>query len=527
MLKSNSSIIEVIENLDNDEPKPLVESMSHAKSAPTENFIQSVVNSYTKSDEYNFMLTAGNYYQNNTDINKYERKLINPDGTITIEKRLSNSKLSHPFFPKLIKQKVNYSLGNFPIIKSNNSAVQKIIDKLMTRRFHRTLKRLAKEALIYGRAWLQIYYNTDGTLNYKRIPSTEVIPIWLDSDHTILGAVIRVFVVDDIQFDGTKEKVKKIEYHDMHGSWYFIDSSKGLVPDNSRFVDGYSGHFTIVDDEGMISNGLWNKPPFICFKPNEDEQSLLTYIKPLIDDYDLQTSSVSNNHIDHPEAIKVVRGYSGDIDNVGQFVSHMSLYRSIFVDTDGAVDLLDHPLPFESIEAHLTRLRKDIYDGASGIDTQAEQVGSNASGIALKLRYADLDMDAKDMAETFSFALDDLFWFYKVDEIKNGNLDIESLDDEVTVQFKLNEVINEDSEIENARRSIGVISSETIFENHPWVDDPKLELSRMVEEKDAEYALEDKWVEDTQFGTKVMGNEQKANNNDIKEMSDDTSNPEG
>lgn len=527
MLKSNSSSIEVAENLDNGEQKALVKSLKLTDNAPSEIFINSVINAHLTSDEYEFMLTAGRYYENDTDINLHKRTMIAPDGQTIIEERLSNSKLSHPFFPKLVKQKVNYSLGNFPIIKSNNAKVQEIINKLTVRKFHRTLKRLAKEALIYGKAWLQVYYNKDGTLNFKRIPSTEIIPIWLDSDHTVLGAVLRVYTIDDLQEDGTVEKIRKVEYHDKFGSWYYVDTDKGLKKDTSRFVEGYSGHFTIVDENGFESNGLWEKTPFICFKPNEDEQSLLTFIKPLVDDYDLQTSSVSNNHIDHPEAVKVVRGYSGDINNIGQFVNHMALYRSIFVDTDGSVELLDHPLPFESIEAHLTRLRKDIYDGASGIDTQAEQVGSNASGIALKLRYADLDMDAKDMADTFSFALDDLFWFYKIDAINRGELGEDALEDEVSVTFKLNEVINEDSEIENARRSIGVISSETIFENHPWVDDPKLELKRMLDEQDAEYALEDKWVDDTQFGSKVPSNDFKASNNGIGEQTNDTSNPEG
>ena len=38
----------------------------------------------------------------------------------------------------------------------------------------------------------------------------------------------------------------------------------------------------------------WGRIPFICFKYNDEELPLIKYIKQLVDDYDINTSDLSN-----------------------------------------------------------------------------------------------------------------------------------------------------------------------------------------------------------------------------------------
>ena len=44
-------------------------------------------------------------------------------------------------------------------------------------------------------------------------------------------------------------------------------------------------------------------------------------------------------------------------------------------------------------------------------------------------------------------------------------------------------LINESSVIDNCAKSVGMISDETIVANHPWIDDPVLELERLEQQK--------------------------------------------
>ena len=46
--------------------------------------------------------------------------------------------------------------------------------------------------------------------------------------------------------------------------------------------------------------------------------------------------------------------------------------------------------------------------------------------------------------------------------------------------------MNEGEIIDNCQKSSGLISNETIIGKHPWVDDPKLEMQRIEEQKQKE-----------------------------------------
>ncbi len=138
-------------------------------------------------------------------------------------------------------------------------------------------------------------------------------------------------------------------------------------------------------------------------------------------------------------------------------------------------------LDVAAIDSHLNRLRKDIYEAGNGVDTQEVSVG-NASGVALKFRYADLDTDTDDLAAEFSSALDEVLWFIKIDMINKGMGDY--LDLAIDIIFNTDMIINESETIEDTKNSVGIISEETIVANHPWVTNVQAELDRVKQEKE-------------------------------------------
>lgn len=461
---------------------------------PEQDFLFANITEWQNSDTRKLMLTAQDYYGNDNDIKDRKRYYIDRKGNKQEATNLSNSKLAHPFMRKLTNQKVNYLLTKELSIQCDDGLFSEAIGKYIHKKFLRMLKRLGKDAIVNGIAWVQVYYSKDGVLSFKRIPSEEIIPFWADADHTMLDAVIRVYSVWEYKTNGHKKEIFKVEYHTTVGVWYYVLGDKGLKPDPDR-GENLFGHFVVtqdtVDEQGnpvVDKDGnpvtedvqaTWERVPFVGFKYNDDELSLLKWIKPLIDDYDLNTSDTSNNLQDVPNSVKVVKNYDGT--DKGEFVQNLATFRTAFVSGDGDMKALTTTLDTQAIEAHLNRLKDDIYEAGNGVDTQDDNLG-NASGVALAFRYAGLNMDMTDMGNEFAAALEELIWFMKVDMLNRGIGDF--METEFDVIFNTDMIVNESEVIADAKNSVGVISDETIRANHPWVTDPEAEEERMKKQKE-------------------------------------------
>ena len=157
---------------------------------PEQEFLFANITEWQNSDARKLMLTAQDYYGNDNDIKDRQRYYIDRKGNKREATNLSNSKLAHPFMRKLTKQKVNYLLSKELSIQCDDELFSDAIGKYINKKFLRMLKRVGKDAIINGIAWVQVYYDKDGVLSYKRIPSEEIIPFWADADHTMLEGVI-------------------------------------------------------------------------------------------------------------------------------------------------------------------------------------------------------------------------------------------------------------------------------------------------------------------------------------------------
>ncbi|WP_044517638.1 phage portal protein, partial [Clostridioides difficile] len=56
----------------------------------------------------------------------------------------------------------------------------------------------------------------------------------------------------------------------------------------------------------------------------------------------------------------------------------------------------------------------------------------------------------------------------------------------VQITFNHSMIINESEKIDMAKKSIGIISDETIVSNHPWVEDVNDELQRLEKQEDTQ-----------------------------------------
>jgi SPP1 family phage portal protein len=446
-----------------------------AKSAMTiEQIVNKEITDWLRSQERTWMLVGDRYYAGSQDILKRKRTSIGEGGVEVEVKNLANNRLVHGFVRKLVDQKVGYLLSKPISVQTDNNSYRDLLNTFFDKKFMRLLMNTGKEAVNKGKAWLHVYYDEDGQLHFKKIPSEQIIPFWRDADHTELDAVVRVYQVT--VYSGSEEQtVTKVEFWDNNGVRRYEKTQDGLIPDIEFGVE--SSHFTITVN-GAETPYNWERIPFICFKYNEEEISLVQMVKSLVDDYDFKKSDSANNLEDLPNSIYVIKNYDGT--DLGEFRRNMTTYRAVKVTEDGGVDTLSLDINVEAFKTHMDMMRKDIYEFGRGVDTQSQNFGNSPSGIALKFLYADLDLDANILETEFQASLEQLGWFIDQHLSNTGNGDFSN--ESVEFIFNRSIVINENDAISNVKNSMGIVSEQTLLAHHPFVNDTSAELEQIKAE---------------------------------------------
>ena len=127
-------------------------------------------------------------------------------------------------------------------------------------------------------------------------------------------------------------------------------------------------------------------------------------------------------------------------------------------------------------------LKKAIIENARGYDAKDDRLNGTPNQMNIRSMYSDIDLDANGMETEFQAAFEDLLFFVNAHLANTGvgNFDGE----DVTVIFNRDIIVNETEAIDNAVKSVGIISNETIIKQHPWTDDPEQELARIKAEKE-------------------------------------------
>ena len=452
---------------------------ANGKGMAKENFVRACLRAYEASEAHAEMREAERYAQNRNDIAGRRRMAIGERGVPAEAKNLANNRIAHPFLRRLAMQKVGYLLSRPFSLQTDDGELAERLGAYFTKDFRRMLQGVGMAAVTHGIAWLQAYYDEDGALCFARRPATEIVPLWRDEDHTRLDAVLRAVEVEVLEKDGSSgDSVRQLEYYDAQGvTRYPLDDGQDDMPEA---IEGEA--LFMVDGQP----GGWGRIPFIPFKYHADETPLLRYVKPLIDAYDRAVSDAANLIEDVPNAIKVVKGYSGT--SPGEFIRNLATYRTAFVEGDGDLSALATPLDLSAVEQHLSRLKADIYEAGAGVDTQGIRL-SNVSSETLRMMYNNLDMDCGSMASEFSAAMEDVIWFVLDDWKRRGQGDFTGA--QVEIVWNTDIAVNQSETVEVLLKSAGMLSRETLLAQHPLVGDVKKELWRIAQEQHAAGAAAD------------------------------------
>ena len=458
-------------------------------------FIDLQINDFKQSNTYKEMIEGSKYFKNEGDIEKKQRTYINKDGIEEIAPHSKNYILKHPILYKMINQKAGYLLRKKPTIKQviakdekEDEEYKEILKTLFNNKMHKRLKYTLIEAVKRGISWWQIYIDNNGDLKARLRYATRIIPLWQDEEHEILDAVIMTYDVEVYTSETEREKKTKVEYWDLDGVRYLIYDGATLIEDveevekRQDLVIGKDSHGISVLAHFKIGDTLhkWTKIPFIYFKYNGDEMPLIHLLKSLIDCYDELCSRTGDSIYEAPDGVNVVKNYQSE---AGTFQKNLATYNTVFLDDDGEYDRKNIDLNIEAFKSFIEQLRKDIYEGGSGVDTQSEKFGTQESGVALKQLYADLDLDCSNIETEFKSSLEYFMFFYNNwVEMTTGK---DYTDKEVEYVFNKTMTVNEKELIENCVNSMGIISKYTIRSRHPYVNDVEDEEEKIeTEEKE-------------------------------------------
>ncbi|MBY0122164.1 phage portal protein [Bacillus sp. S/N-304-OC-R1] len=423
------------------------------------NMLVKEIKEWLDSETRKIMLVGEAYYRNKTDIRENKKRDA---------EWKSNVKLEHGYAKKLVDQKVGYLLTKDPTIGTENKQYRELLKVVFNRKLLKTLKNVGKEAINKGIAYLYIYFDEQGVLSFKKFPSEQILPFWKDNEHTELSAFVRVYK-ESIYLNGKKEVMTKVEYHHPDGINYFVLEGNKLVPDVPAGIES-TYHFTINDKPF-----LWNRIPLIPFKYNEEEQPLIDQIKSLIDNYNTQASTNADLLADIPQFIYKLINYGGA--DLKEFLNDLNIYRAVNLDQDGDLDKLQATPETDATEKELDRGRKSIYEFGRGVDTTDANLG-NASGVALRYRYSDLDMDCNILESEFQASIEHVLWFVKEYFLMTGQGDFTK--ESANIIFNRDIIIAESEVIADCQKSVGILDDKTIRENHPWYNE---EVEKRLEEQ--------------------------------------------
>ncbi len=157
-------------------------------------FLELEITEWLTSAERKRQLAGEAYYDGEQAVLHRQRIAIGEDGKPVPLQNLPNNRLVHNMYSKMVDQKTNYSFGRAFSFDTENKEYAKALGTVFGPRFRRTLRNIGEGAFIGGKNWLYPYYH-NGELCFKRFPADEVLPFLTESDHTILDAVVYIYVV--------------------------------------------------------------------------------------------------------------------------------------------------------------------------------------------------------------------------------------------------------------------------------------------------------------------------------------------
>lgn len=443
--------------------------------------IKVLIDNDKTSDKKQFARTGERYYDGDHDIKKYRLFYYNADGKLVEDLTRSNVRISHPFFTELVDQCTQYVMSGDRFVVADDQKLQTYMDNYFNNNdsFISELSDCITDSQVKGWAYMYAYKNAKDKMAFAAADALDVIEVReKDADdgckYTIYHYIERI--------DKGRKIIKRIQVWDEKETWFYtqvdggdiqLDESKQVNPRPHVLYTQGKKATTYFDGFGYI--------PFIRLDNNKKQFSSLKPVKPLIDDYDLMASSLSNNLIDFDSPIYAIKGFEGD--NLDELQTNLKTKKIVGLGEEGGIDIKTVDVPYQARQAKLELDEKNIYRFGMGLNTAGLKDTSATTNIAIKAAYSLLDLKAKKIEKNLKKMLRKLVEIV-VDEINNADgtaYQVEDVRFEFTheimsnaqenAQIKLTEAQTRQAEINTILSVANVLDDETVVKAIcDWLD---------------------------------------------------------
>lgn len=334
------------------------------------------------------------YYEGKHDILNYRMFYWNADGILVEDKTRSNVKIPHPFFTELVDQAAQHILsGDEGIFQSDDPDLQKWLDLYFNQ--NETFLAELSEAITGQQAkgfdYLYAYKNTKDRLAFEHADCLGVVEV--EGRFTEDGKDQYIYkYLDRIDREGKKQW--KILVIDDEQTWYYRQSDDGKIENDDTVESNPKPHaiYRKQDGEELYAKKL-GFLPFFRLDNNKKRRGLLPSVKPLIDDYDLMASSLSNNLVDFDTPIHVVKGFEGDsLDELQQNLKTKKIIGMETAEEGAGIEVKTVDVPYEARRTKLELDERNIYRFGMGLNMAGLKDTSATTNIAIKAAYSLLEL---------------------------------------------------------------------------------------------------------------------------------------
>jgi hypothetical protein len=332
-------------------------------------FVRSVINAHKETELYKTARVADLYAKHrNVTISNYQKLLYTVSGKAIPDVWSPSYKMACRHFSRFITQENQYLLGN-GVTWDNEDTASKL--GIKRKDFDTQLQKAGEKALIGGVSFG--FFNLDHVDVFSVL---EFAPLYDEIDSS-LKAGVRFLQIDE-------SKPLRATLYEIDGYTNFIwyDESKITLGDEwTKIQAGLAKKEKIpyklkiesseIDGEQVYGGENYPMFPIVPLWGNPYHQSEFVGLRETIDCIDLIRSSYAND-VDEASLIYWTLTNAGGMDDIdlAKFVERLKTIKAVTLDDEVQAESHAVDVPYESREALLDRLEKDLYKDAMALNTE-------------------------------------------------------------------------------------------------------------------------------------------------------------
>lgn len=421
-------------------------------SGDTTSFTFKVIEDYKASNGYKSAVEGVAYATgHNTAITDFRKLLYTITGEAVPDNYSANHKCASNIFNRFTCQLSSYLMSN-GVQFENDKTKDKIDSKIDTK-----LLKAVQNALIEGAVFG--FWNKD---HIEYFTASEFAPLY-DEETGALRAGVRFWQI-------SSEKPLRATLFEEDGYTEFIRENGDVKVLREKSAYKYTIVQSEADGITIVDGTNYERFPIVPLYANPWKQSELIPIKSQIDAFDLIKSGFANDLDDVSMIYWTINNAGGMTDlDLRKFVERLKVVKAATVDDDAKAEAHTIDVPYQSREAYLARLEKDMCKDFMALDVEAIAAGS-VTATQIKAAYEPLSEKADRLESCVIEHLLEIMKFAGVDDYP---------------KFRRSQMSNELEQTQMVMQCANILDTQTILEHLPFltVDEVPEILERLQSEE--------------------------------------------